>query len=460
MNFEEYTNANMYELYLKRIVLSRNRRMNFLIKILGVIFLFYTHQSFAQSSITVTEIDSAWASNSINTVVFRKNSLVSFKDEQFISYYNQNGFVVVGKRKLRTKKWMLQQTPFRGNIADAHNCISMMVDGDGFIHLAWNHHNNPLHYAKSKIPGALEFEHAEMTGINEMQLSYPEFYSLADGDLLFLYRDGGSGRGNLVINRYYHKIKEWKQLHGNLIDGEGKRNAYWQACVDINGCIHLSWVWRETPDVATNHDMCYAYSDDGGITWKKSTGEKYQLPIKASTAEYVCYIPPKSELINQTSMYANEKGNVFIATYWRDKKDSVPQYHIIYKINSGWKTINTVFRKTAFSLSGTGTKKIPIARPQIISWKEKNKTLLGLIYRDEERNNVVSLAICDDVEKNKWQLMDLLKEDVGSWEPGFDTELWKQKKQLNLFILTTIQVDGEGKSNTLPQMVKVLEWEP
>jgi hypothetical protein len=277
---------------------------------------------------------------------------------------------------------------------------------------------------------------------------------------LFLYRDGGSGNGNLIINHYNIQTKKWKQIQSNLIDGEGKRNAYWQACVDVKGRFHLSWVWRETPDVATNHDMCYACSDDEGITWKKSTGEKYQLPVNALTAEYVCRIPQNSELINQTSMYANANGNVFIATYWKDEKDSVPQYHIIYKINSSWKTINTGFRKTAFSLSGTGTKSIPVARPQIISWKENNKFVMGIIYRDEERGNGVSLALSKDVEQNKWQIIDLLKEDVGSWEPTFDTELWKQKKQLNLFVLKTIQVDGEGKSNTPPQLVKVLEWKP
>jgi hypothetical protein len=91
-------------------------------------------------------------------------------------------------------------------------------------------------------------------------------------------------------------------LQNNLIDGQNKRNAYWQTCIDEKGTIHVSWVWRETPDVSSNHDMCYACSKDGGITWQKSTGEKYTLPITAATAEYAVRIPQKSELINQTSM--------------------------------------------------------------------------------------------------------------------------------------------------------------
>ena len=107
-----------------------------------------------------------------------------------------------------------------------------------------------------------------MTGKNEDRVTYPEFYSLPNGDLLFTYRDGVSGGGNLVLNRYDLKQKQWTRLQDKLIDGEGERNAYSQMAVDAKGTIHLSCVWRETPDVATNHDMCYARSTNGGKTWQ------------------------------------------------------------------------------------------------------------------------------------------------------------------------------------------------
>jgi Neuraminidase (sialidase) len=55
--------------------------------------------------------------------------------------------------------------------------------------------------------------------------------------------------------------------------------------------------------------MAYACSKDGGKTWQKTSGEKYQLPINASNAEYACKIPQNSELINQTSMVADQAGN-------------------------------------------------------------------------------------------------------------------------------------------------------
>lgn len=377
----------------------------------------------------LSAVDSGWARNSINTVVFRKNSLTSFRDTQYISFYNAEGYVVVGKRGLNTDNWQLQQTAYKGKTTDAHNSISIAVDGNGFLHMAWDHHGSRLRYCKSVGPGALEFTaEMPMTAKLEAAVTYPEFYSLPNGNLLFFYRDGSSGSGNLVINRYDIESKTWTQLHSNLIDGEKARNAYWQACVDAKGSIHLSWVWRESPNVASNHDMAYARSDDGGVTWKRSSGEMYALPIKAGTAEYACKIPQGVELINQTSMTADEKGNPFIASYWRDSGTTVPQYHIIYKKANGWKVANPGFRKTSFTLSGAGTKRIPISRPQILVWKQKDKTTAALIFRDEERENKVSVALCRDIEKGDWQLSDLALDNVGSWEPTYDNELWKTKK--------------------------------
>ena len=85
-----------------------------------------------------------------------------------------------------------------------------------------------------------------MTGVDEGNVTYPEFYPLSGGDLLFVYRSGSSGRGNLVMNRYSLKEHKWTRVQDILIDGENKRNAYWQLYVDEKGTIHLSWVWRET----------------------------------------------------------------------------------------------------------------------------------------------------------------------------------------------------------------------
>lgn len=411
--------------------------------------------------VTLTTIAPGWANNSINVVVFRKNSLVTHDNWQYTAFYDQDSYVVLGKRKQGSTQWQLKRTPYKGNTADAHNTISLMVDGDGYLHLSWDHHNHPLRYCRSISPGSLELtEKMPMTGQLEERVSYPEFYKLSNGNLLFLYRNGQSGQGNLVINLYDIHTKKWTSLHSNLIDGEGQRNAYWQACIDAKGRIHLSWVWRETGDVASNHDLAYACSKDGGLTWEKSTGEKYQLPINANTAEYACRIPQKSELINQTSIFADEKGTPYIATYWREEGSVIPQYHLVYTDAGQWKVQDLGFRKTPFSLSGGGTKRIPISRPQVMAWHSGKRTAVAILFRDAEHNDKVSLALKKDITKGSWQVTDLTTEPVGSWEPTYDTEWWKQKGILQLFVQRVEQVDGEGKANIPPQPIQVLEWRP
>jgi hypothetical protein len=430
--------------------------------ILIIFFISFGFTSTAQKvKIKSVEVDSGWANNSINTAIFRKNSLVTFHNCQYISFYNKNGNVVLGKRRLDEDKWELKQTQFKGNVLDAHNVISIMVDGEGYLHMAWNHHNNALHYVKSKQGGSLEMgDEMSMTGNLENKVSYPEFYRMPNGNLIFFYRDGGSGNGGLVMNQYNCKNKKWKRLHSNLIDGEGMRNAYWQVYVDTKGTIHLSWVWRESADVASNHDLAYACSKDGGVTWQKSTGEKYQLPINDNNAEYAVRIPQRSELINQTSMFADAEGRPYIATYWRKAGSVVPQYHLVYKTNNGWRQELIDFRKTAFSLSGTGTKRIPVSRPQIIAWKAGKNLSAALIFRDEERGSKVSAALNKNIGNEKWIIVDLMQTSVGSWEPTYDTELWKGKNLLHLFVQLVEQVDGEGKAKIPAQMIKVLEWDP
>lgn len=401
-----------------------------------------------------------YSRTSVNTTVFRNNSLVTHGNTQFIAYYDADEYLTLGKRELGTSAWQWKRSQYKGNCADAHNIISLMADGEGYLHLSFDHHGNPLKYCRSTAPGSLELgEMSAMTGIDENNVTYPEFYRLATGDLLFVYRSGSSGRGNLVMNRYSVQTKQWEQLHKVLIDGENKRNAYWQLYVDEAGTIHLSWVWRETWLVETNHDLCYARSKDGGITWEKSNGEKYTLPLNAANAEYACHIPQNSELINQTSMTADKSGNPYIATYWRNRESKIPQYRLVRFDGQKWIQQQVSNRTSPFSLSGGGTKAIPMSRPRLVIKQENGKCQAYYIFRDEERGSKVSMAFSDDVANDKWTYSDLTDFSVEAWEPSHDTELWKNQQKLHLFVQRTGQGDGEKLTDLESQPVYVLEVE-
>lgn len=406
-------------------------------------------------------ISKGWARNSINTVIFRRNSITTHGNAQYVAFYDDQSNVVLVQRRLGTDHWKIYKTPYQGNTKDAHNSISIAVDGDGFLHMAWNHHATSLQYCRSLSPGSLELtQKMPMIGVKEDRVTYPEFYNLPNGNLLFLYRDGVSGNGNLIMNHYDVKAKKWTRVQDGFISGEGERNAYWQMTVDVKGAIHLSWVWRESPDVATNHDMCYAKSTDGGKTWQKSSGEQYLLPITAKSAEYAWRIPPGSELINQTSMCADADGRPYIATYWRAEGTSIPQYYLIYHDGKQWRESQISQRTTPFSLSGPGTRRIPISRPQIVIASDGAKLKGWLIFRDAERGDRVSVAVCSDLKSGGWVIKDLTDTSVGMWEPTYDQARWEAKKELHLLVQRVGQGDAEGIEDLPAQEVSVLEWKP
>lgn len=400
-----------------------------------------------------------WARSSVNAAIFRTNSVVTHGDVQYTAYYDADGYMVLAKRRLGTDAWEVRRTQYRGRVQDAHNAIVIGVDGKGVLHVAWDHHGQPLRYARGVRPGSLELtEPLAMTGHAESLVTYPQFYNLPDGDLLFVYRDGSSGSGDVMLNRYDVETGTWQIVQHPLIDGEGERNAYVnQIAIDEKGGWHISWCWRETPDVATNHDILYAYSPDEGRTWLTSSGERYTLPIRAANAEVVVPIPQGSELINQTSMTVDAANRPVIATYWRPRGTEVPQYHLVWHDGRRWRVSQIGERKLAFRLSGGGTKRIPISRPQVVAGRGGE---IYVIFRDEERGGGVSVAISEDAERTRWRIVDIYPESVGLWEPTYDPVVWRRDGKLHLFHQFVGQGDGETLEDVPPQVVSILEWEP
>jgi hypothetical protein len=198
----------------------------------------------AQPDATLVPIGPGYAKTCVNAVIFRRNSVITHGETQYAAYYNAQGQAVLAKRILGSDQWQKRVTRYRGNVRDAHNSISIAVDGDGYLHMAWDHHGHPLRYCRSVEPGALELTDkmnpedapgAPAQNPRTWRVTYPEFYRVPDGNLLLLFRHGASGRGNLVIYRYDLETRRWTLVHENVIDGQGQRNAYWQACTDTRG---------------------------------------------------------------------------------------------------------------------------------------------------------------------------------------------------------------------------------
>jgi hypothetical protein len=152
----------------------------------------------------------------INGKAFQQDVMVTHNGFQYVGYYNAQRYVCVARRKLPDSDWeILELKDYHFKSNDAHNTISIGIcPEDGTIHLAFDHHNNPLHYRVSRK----EYSHkswktkweaslfgpvtSELEKGKSIVITYPRFWQTPDGGLQFCYRRGGSGNGDRMLVDY------------------------------------------------------------------------------------------------------------------------------------------------------------------------------------------------------------------------------------------------------------------
>ncbi len=227
-------------------------------------------------------------------------ALLTAGKRQFVAYYDDQRRMTVAARTIPSTEWhkvVLHETLGW----DSHNYVTMAADRTGCLHLSGNMHVRPLVYFRTARPWDIDtFERVSpMVGPNEQRCTYPEFLEGARGQLLFTYRDGASGSGDQIWNAYDPAAHTWRRLLDRpLTAGGGKMNAYFHGPVrGPDGWFHLCWVWRNTPDCATNHDLSYARSRDM-VHWESAAGKPLTLPITVQTADIVDPVPPGGGMLN------------------------------------------------------------------------------------------------------------------------------------------------------------------
>jgi len=255
--------------------------------------------------------------------------LLTKDDRQVVAYYDKARQMTVASRTLGSDQWQTQVLPSRIGW-DSHNYVTMAIDHDGQLHVSGNMHNVPLIYFRTEKAGDIStLKQYAMTGKLEDRVTYPKFLKDHRGELIFTYRHGGSGNGNTIYNRYNRKKHFWTRLLDTpLFDGEGRRNAYPLGPVrGPDGWFHVVWVWRDTPDCATNHHLSYVRSRDL-IHWESAFGEPVKLPIKMSQKElWVDPIPIHGGIINGGEKLAFGADNRPIITYHKsDEKGNMQIY--------------------------------------------------------------------------------------------------------------------------------------
>ncbi|MEK6477676.1 BNR repeat-containing protein [Catalinimonas sp. 4WD22] len=296
-------------------------------------------------------IDEVWSGHPVGFALLTK------PPHQFVAYYDSNRVMTVAQRQLGEKVWEKKKLPETIGW-DSHNYISMALDSKGHVHVSGNMHVDSLVYFQASKPyDAASLERKEqLIGNLESRATYPKFFSSAEGDLVFTYRDGGSGNGNQIYNRYNPETQAWSRLLDEpLVDGKGERNAYLHGPVPgPDGYYHLIWVWRETPDAETNHDISYARSKNLAH-WEQSDGSPQPLPITLENCEIIDPVPVEQGMINGNTKIGFDQNDQLVVTYHKFGPEGNTQVFNARREDEGWKIYQATDWDFRWDFGGRGS---------------------------------------------------------------------------------------------------------
>lgn len=191
------------------------------------------------------------------------------------------------------------------------------------------------------------------------EVTYPRFLNI-DDDLLLTYRIGQAGQGSDILYTYSSKTHKYTYLGQHLT---GTTNSPYINGIDYRlGKIHLSWCYRnfipppEEKDAhkqqagfngpENNFDLCYAFSDDLGTSWKNSGGEVLARLGEAESGKVVKNsimpgaegarvfdIPMNSGILNQEAQATDNDGGFWVLN--REKVNGDERWMVYYRSKSG-----------------------------------------------------------------------------------------------------------------------------
>lgn len=173
---------------------------------------------------------------------------------------------------------------------DAHRNPTLLVAEDGHLVVFYGAHGDTTHVLRSQKPYEIAAWEA-LGDLPDARTSYPQPWSLQPGVIFVSYRGASGWR----FTRSHDGGRSWEAPTDLITFPEA--NIYAVTVAEEGPYprkVHIAWsrLGGGTPEeIAKKHlwarryNVYYAYSDDGGATWKRSDGTPYRLPITEESAE-------------------------------------------------------------------------------------------------------------------------------------------------------------------------------
>lgn len=394
-----------------------------------------------------------------NAVTFNRSNVVTDEDgTMYAAWWSDNSQPVIGKRT-PTGEWSvfdfgdLPGTPLGSTIPDdGHNNFALVLDTDGHIHLWGNHHNSPLRYVRSAARRDITAWTAPgMVGTDEDSITYPQAVRVGD-ELLFFYRNGMSGNGDLFLNRWTGS--GWERMSSPL-RGAGVTPAQspyiCTPAVGEDGSLHIFSVWRVSEDYGQTDGIDHMVSYDAGETWQSMDGTPLTIPAvptgstggTGSVMPRVVEQPRGYGLINQTGAAVDSSGCPH-AAWWlfktEDNASGVLELHHIWWDGDEWR--NDVVAE----MSGQPGPILGTPRPHVVCPPEGGAFIM---WRNARAGDGLHLI---DVSGDLGSFS-VFNGDLGGFEPNYDVDAVREHGILRVLVCPqyrdTVNGVGDERWNTM-----------
>lgn len=426
---------------------------------------------------TLTLATDAYADSNANASPLRTDLLTHpVSGVQYFAYHADNlPSVVSGKVALGTiapdNTVVVDKSAVTTDAVDGHNFFALGVDGDGDLLISGDMHGSEINF--QRLPGGSIDLTAWMTApiepgaTDEASVTYPLF--LPSGDVLYFYRDGGSGDGKLVLKRWDHTTHQMA-LVGVIVDGNADGVSFYPLMPFLdaaNNEIDCGGNWRDTTAINTNHDLIFyrLTTDDDWATVRaeKSDGSAQTLPITVANAEYALTRATNTGMANVGSIKRDAAGNPQLFSY-ADPGDGITQFFAVRHNGSAWQPLQWIPENVQlqsgkpFSYVGVTTDTRRTMSGARVAPEQSDRTIL--LTRSETEGQGVWALICERADLTQWTWRQLDSADTGNgWAASIDPHKFATTGEVHGTVMRC-QIKLTGDADIGPQTLKKLRFRP
>jgi hypothetical protein len=356
-----------------------------------------------------------------------------------------------------TETW---SAPFDlGDAASNHGGPALTIDDEGYLHVLYYSHHDPFRYRRTVRPNdTSEWTEYEEVGYN---LTYPALVCAADGTLIMTARRSYDDRPWELEMWTKRPGEDWVYARSLLRSGHPN---YAQFAASLawspdHQTLHLSARIYEVPGddpMISITTAGYLASDDNGETWRKSTGEKVELPATPATFDSFAHgRTSHNRVINVGSMAVDAEGVPHLV-YGAKVGLSAQSYLVTPSAENGWKHVHLNsflppgFRDWDLFMHGGisfGRDNQPVIVGTLMHLRE------GSHEWGEPTTEIVVFRSVDDGETFSAKVLDEPNSESPRWMPNIERATGFNEIPDQLSFIYTDGVRGDGLQDILSNHV-------